>query len=204
MKKELKVVILTSFLTSILTVLGSYFLMYSQLSYEQNYWKERIKTEKGIELIDKQTALMIEVNERILSNAILVRDFKILLTKHISDLNLGFLDESKSQYVLNKYFELQKQIIRLCSKMQESEFYFGSKVDSLLISLSEALDKNYNNNLILSSTNLKSKDINLINKYFNQDFGTIKILTEKRFELIEAMRNEIGKNTTLIYEQELK
>lgn len=207
-KNELKIIILTAIITSVLTVFGSYFLMYSQLSYEQNYWKERIKTEKLIELVDKQTIIMNEINEGILTNEALVKHFKILSAKYMSDLSLSYnggnsLTEGSQQNFENKSLELHKQIMTLASKIQESELYFQEEVDSLLNPLSDALYKNYQANLVIGS-DIDYKDINSIKKYFDWDFETIKVLKEKRMELIKAMRDEIGENSKLIYEQKLK
>ncbi|TDQ33390.1 hypothetical protein [Zeaxanthinibacter enoshimensis] len=207
-KNELKIIILTAIITSILTVLGSYFLMYSQLSYEQDYWKERIKTEKLIELVDKQTILMNEINEGILTNQTLVKHYKLLSAKYMSKLSLSYnrgkgLTEDFQQNFENKSLELHKQIMTLASKIQESELYFQGEVDSLLNPLSEALNKNYQTNLFTGS-DIHNQDINSIEMYFDRDFETLKVLKEKRMELIKAMRDEIGENSKFIYEKKLK
>ncbi len=208
-KNELKIIILTAIITSILTVFGSYFLMYSQLSYEQDYWKERIKTEKLIELVDKQIIIMNEINEGVLTNEALVKHFKLISAKYMSDLSLSYnggngLTEDSKQNFENKSLELHKQIVTLASKIQESEFYFEEEVDSLLDPLLDALNKNYQTNLVIGSADIDVKDINSIKKYFDRDFETIKVLKEKRMELIKAMRDEISENSKLIYEQKLK
>ncbi|MFV9552556.1 hypothetical protein [Algibacter sp. PT7-4] len=207
-KNELKLILLTAIITSFLTIIGSYFLMYNQLSYEQQYWKERTKTERLIDLVDKQTELMNEVNEGILINETLVKNFKLLSAEYMANISLRYNGgkggtESTNQNFKDKSLELHKQINSLAAKIQESELYFQPKVDSLLNPLNEALNENYQANLVLSSE-IDYKDINSITKYFDRDFETVKTLTEKRFEIIQAMRDEIGEISTLIYEEKLK
>ena len=60
-------IVLTALLTSMFTGFVSYFLMFSQLKEEQNYWKTRTKAEKVSQLLEKQIEIF-EPTQRIKSS----------------------------------------------------------------------------------------------------------------------------------------
>jgi hypothetical protein len=206
-RRELKAIILTAIATAILTSAGSYFLMYSQLSYEQDYWKERTRTEQVLALLEKQTLLMNEINEGIMINETLVKNYKLHSAKFMSDMSLAYhsgesIPADDSFSIESRALELHQQIDRLAAKIQESELYFSAEVDSLLNPLSQALQANYNTNQVLIGE-LDYKDVESIKLYFQRDFETISELRDKRYAIYQAMRDEVGRVTSVIYEGQL-
>lgn len=204
--KDLIKIFLTALITSILTLVSSYFLMFSQLEKEQEYWITRMKTERLQEMLDRQIKLYEEINNGVLSIEVLAKDFKISATDFIANVEMAveFQDENiikMNAFLTSKALGYHKQINSLASKLQMAEFYFGQEVDTLIKPLSDALERNYNTNLIIGDSE-NTKDLDSVIEYFKRDFNTIEELTEKRLEILKAMRNEMDLISKYLYKNE--
>ena len=91
----------------------------------------------------------------------------------------------------------------MATDIQMSEMYFGAKVDSLINPLSESLNSNYQNNLILGDTT-RLKGYKNVTEYFKRDFNTTKELSENRLKILKAMRSEIDSTAEILYGDYLK
>ena len=98
--------------------------------------------------------------------------------------------------------ELRKHAYLLSSKLQLAELYFGTNVDKLIEPLGRTIEKNYDNKLALKDqiTNL---DAAAIQQFIDRDYSTIPELTERRIEMLAAMRQEIDETNKYLYSQEL-
>ncbi|EAP87158.1 hypothetical protein [Croceibacter atlanticus] len=201
-------IVLTALLTSMFTGFVSYFLMFSQLKEEQNYWKTRTKAEKVSQLLEKQIEIFDNVNSGILLTEVLAKDFKLYSAKFMSTIELSLAGgknstNEESEILNNKAIEYHKQINQLATDIQMSEMYFGAKVDSLINPLSESLNSNYQNNLILGDTT-RLKGYKNVTEYFKRDFNTTKELSENRLKILKAMRSEIDSTAEILYGDYLK
>jgi hypothetical protein len=198
-------IISTSIVTALLTLVSSYYLMFSQLKEEQNYWITRTHVERVQELLDRRIKLFEELNSKILLNEVLSKDFKVFSAVYMANLELkmnygGKLDNNMSTKFDVKALELHKGINELGAKIQMCELYFGAEVDSLLNPLSKAIGENYSRNLVLGDS-IKLSDKTSVASYFDKDFETIKELTENRLSILKAMRAEIDTvNKTLFFD----
>ena len=201
-------IVLTALLTSLFTGFVSYLLIFSQLREEQNYWKTRTKAEKISQLLEKQIEIFDNVNSGILLTEVLAKDFKLYSAKFMSSIELSLasgksLSNDESEILNNKAIEYHKQINQLATDLQMSEMYFGSDIDSLINPLSESLNSNYQNNLILGDTTRLTGYKNVM-EYFKRDFNTTKELSENRLKILKAMRNEIDSTSGILYGNYLK
>ena len=196
-------IFLTALITSIFTLASSYFLMFSQLEKEQEYWMNRMRTERYQELMDRQINLLEEINSGLLQSEILVKDYKLESASFMSNLefikqNPGVKLDSDVEALAKKAFEYHLHLYKLASKLQMAELYFSNKVDSLIAPLGKALEENYNNELALKDSLAFSWE-DPIKYFFNRDFETVQQLADVRIKLITAMREDIAKIANSIY-----
>ena len=203
--KDLVKIFLTALITSILTLGSSYFLMFSQLEKEQEYWITRLKTERLQVLLDREIKLFEDINTSILIIEVLAKDFKISAIKFRADIEMAkeFQDRdiNNNDYLANKAIEYHKHINNLTSKLQMAEFYFGHEVDSLINPLSKTLGINYNTNLILRDS-VEINGLESVFEYFKRDFETVEELTENRLKILKAMRKEMDLVANYLYKIE--
>jgi len=195
-------IVLTAIVTALLTFIGSYFVMTSQLSKEQEYWSDRMKKERLQVLMDRQLNLFEEVNSDILLAEVMVKDYKIESAKYYSLYELAKISprnviEVNANDVYNKVVEYHKHLYKLSAKLQMVALYFNEKVSSLIASLSKSLEDNYKNNTLRDS--LSHNQIGILKDYFNMDFETIKELSENRINLIKAMHDNILELSKKLY-----
>jgi hypothetical protein len=195
-------IVLTALITSLLTFIGSYFVMSSQLSKEQEYWSDRMKKERIQDLMNRQLNLFEEVNSDILLSEVMVKDYKIELAKFYSLYELAkyspkIAKEVNANDVYNKGVEYHKHLNKLGAKLQMVALYFNEKVNSLIVPLSKALEDNYRNNALRDSSS--QNQIGISKDYFNRDFETIKELSDNRINLIKAMRDNILELSNKLY-----
>jgi len=200
---DLLKIILTSFITVLLTLASSYYLMFSQLKEEQKYWKTRTKVERVQEYLDKQISLMEDINTGLLINEVLARDYKLFAASYMYNIELAieYSESMPDGMVLEletKSLEYHKKINEIASKFQMCELFFGPEVDSILIPLTNALNENYGRNLAFKDSLVQNNKSSYEN-YFEKDFETSKELSEQRLSLLMAMRAEIESATNILY-----
>ena len=196
---------LTAVITSLLTLSTSYFIMSSQLSKEQDYWKSRKRIEGLQALSDRQIKLFEDINSQILLIEVLSKDFKLESAKFKANIELyktskNFKNKVDESSLENKAVEYHKQINLLGSKLQMATLFFGKEVDSLIIPLNQALELNYNNNLILNDSN-KIQGLESTLDYFKHDFNTISLVSDNRLKFLGAMIKDINSVTTYLYKE---
>jgi len=182
-KSELKTIILTAIITAFLTVITQYFLQKSQLSNEQDYWKERYNIENVQNINTVRLKLIEEISDGILQLEILAKEIKIqnVVVKYLP--NKEELEELKLLTI--KY---HKDLYRITSKMEIASIYFDNDVDKKLLKLSTALTENYQNNYVKSSlSNIKIPELDL-------DFETIEKLPKIKKQTFEAMLKNMNKD----------
>ena len=182
-KSEIKTIILTAIITAFLTVLTQYFLQKSQLSNEQDYWKERYNIENVKNVNTVRLKLIEEISDGILQLEIQAKEIKIqsAVVKYLP--NKEELEELKQLSI--KY---HKDLYRITSKMEIASIYFDNDVDKNLLKLGNALTENYQNNYVNSSlSNIKIPE-------FDLDFETIEKLPKIKKQTFEAMLKNMNKD----------
>ena len=190
-KIELLKILLTAVITAAFTFAISYYLLNYQLRTEQLYWIKRSQTEKGNNILEKQIYLMETVNADILTAELLSKELKIDLAR------LKLLDQlppDTRQIELwgrfnDKLIAYHKHIYAIANELQTARFYFGSKLDSALVELTNALEKNYKNNFLTGNPQTKPND-----------FETIEELVTGRLKIVAMMQEEINSNLKIIYQ----
>lgn len=170
-KENLKTIILTAIITTILTVLTQYFLQKNQLANEQDYWKKRFNIENANNINNLRIKYIEEISSSIYQLEIQVKEIKIL--KDIVEYSKSDEDYKKLNKLLVQY---HKDLYALASKMEMASLYFDEDVKSELDKLGKAVTKNFQQK----------------NGELENDTKIIK--TDLRFESIEDLRNA-KKNT---------
>jgi len=204
----LKEIIITAFLTSLFTLTTSYFLIFNQLDMEHEYWQKRSQSERLTNLLDRRINLMASVNENILLYEILAENFKFHSIDFITNLKMIEQEKPSNELLKDLYSrrvifqkksdEIKKHVYILSSQLQMVETYFGNDVDELIQPLSDAIEKNYSNNLVLGAP-ISKLDASSLTELLKKDRRTIQILTTHRLRLITEMRAEIEVITKLLF-----
>jgi hypothetical protein len=205
----LKEIVITALLTAVLTLTSSYFLIFSQLDMEHDYWKKRTQSERLTSLLDRRIEVMEGINKDILIFEILAENFKMYSIDFITNTKLLELEKKATREMIKdggierrafqkKSEEITKHIYILASKLQMAEMYFDNNVDELIRPLSAAIEKNYSHNLALSST-IDQLDADSLEKLLKKDRKSIEVLKIQRLKIIKAMRIEIDSITKLLF-----
>lgn len=170
-KENLKTIILTAIITTILTVITQYFLQRNQLANEQDYWKKRFNIENANNVNNLRIKYIEEISSSIYQLEIQVKEIKIL--KDIVEVSKSDDDYKELNKLLMQY---HKELYALASKMEIASLYFDEDVKSELDKLGKAITKNFQN---------KNGELENDSKIIKPDL---------RFESIEDLQNA-KKNT---------
>lgn len=194
-KSEIFKVVITAVVTSALTLLSSWFLLFKQQNNEQEYWVKRSRIERLQKLADCQIKLFEDINNDILTSELMSKDLKLSTIEFTAKLyGSKSIRESKELISGNQLKEkavaYNKQINKLGSNLQMCAIYFGSVVDKPIKEVSDALGKNYRNNSILSEP-IEKQNFSSVLEYFKKDLGTIPVLEKNRLALLDSMQRQI-------------
>ena len=198
-KIEFRHMIIIAVLTCVLTALFTFLLTIIQLRTEQKYWEKRLITERLLELQNRQITTLEDINSSILELEILAKEMKILTAEF--NINMAMLKRGVDDYrenkklFENKLVDYHKKLYSFSSKLQIASLYF--EIDSLIMPLSNSLEANYKNNMIVG----EDVDLNNINSYFDKDYETIQELTDCRLIIIEKMLKDIKKVSESIFKE---
>jgi hypothetical protein len=186
----------TAILTAILTLVSSWFLLYRQLSKEQEYWTKRAKIERLQNLSATQIKLFEEINKMILDCELLAKEVKLDQVEFATRLTGPKSIRESKDLITGK--QLQEKIIgyhhrlyELGSKLQMAGIYFGNAVDKPIKELGKALEKNYMNNSIMNVPIEKQTLVDVL-EYYKKDFGPMEILEKNRTVLLDSMSRQIA------------
>jgi hypothetical protein len=175
-KSDLKIIIITSIITTLLSTIAQYALQKNQLSNEQSYWTKRYNIENLQRTNDVRMKIIEDLSSEILQLEVQAKEIKLQSVVVQYEKNEQNLEELKQLVI--KY---HKDLYKVSSKIEIASVYFDNNVDINLQKLGKALADNYQNNYIKESTS----DTSLIE--FNRDFETIEKLSKVKKETFENM-----------------
>ena len=175
-------IFLTALLTAILTSSTQYLLQSSKLLEEHDFWRKRYEIEKVDKVNSNRLLLLDDLNKELLQLEVKVKEIKIKAV--ISNYSITSEEIKELTELLVQY---QEDFYLCAAKIQMASLYFGDEVDSLIPKLEQALQLNFQNNLLLKDSGLKLPEYEL-------DFETMDTLTTIRHSLAKAMINEIYKS----------
>ncbi|WP_119789935.1 hypothetical protein [Flavobacterium anhuiense] len=190
-KKEdsnLKTIVLTAVITSLLTGITQYLLQKNHLSNEQDYWKKRYNIEEVKDVNTVRFNLIKEISEGILQLEIQAKEIKIqsALVKYLNS-------KEEIEQLTKLTINYQKDLYRITSKMEIASIYFGKNVDNLLLKLGNALTENYEHNYVKNS--IKGPHL----PEFDLDFNTIeklpRIKKQTFEEMLKNMQQDLDENS---------
>lgn len=195
-KNEVFKIIITAVVTSVLTLLSSWFILFKQQNNEQKYWLMRSRNERLQKLSDQQIKLFEETNNDILTAELMSKDLKLSTIEFTAKLyGSKSIRESKElisgNQLKEKAIAYNKLTNKLGSDFQMCAIYFGSAVNKPIKEVSEAIAKNYNNNSILGEP-VEKQSLSSVLNYFTKDMGTIELLEKNRICLLDSMQRQIA------------
>ncbi|ELV8631647.1 hypothetical protein QNE64_004323 [Vibrio vulnificus] len=197
----MKEVIFTAVLSAMLTVSGSYFVMKSQLTAEQDYWLSRQKFERKQELLEKQIDMLETFNSKFLKLDLLTSKLKMKTSSFQAELHLcyeavvsksdSFKCKADGTVVLNASYEYRQAMHELSVTLQMLPVYFSNNVTSLIPELNTIIEDNYT----AVDTSLEKFDDEKLGRpmsdYFQRDMNSTTEFRLVREKLISAMLQDI-------------
>lgn len=204
----MKEIIFTAVLSSLLTVSGSFFLMKSQLTSEQDYWLDRQKHDREAKALDNKVKLLESFNDSFLKLNVLTTKTKIALSTFQANLHIceeaikleakDFKCEAKAEDYLKLIFEYREQSHKLSVVLQMLPIYFGEEVSSLIVPLNDLINSNYQK-ITHSQTEDKNKQELELSDYYKREFSSIPGFMDARNNLIKAMLNDISNTKSKLF-----
>ncbi|EJE8549670.1 hypothetical protein M5238_004451 [Vibrio vulnificus] len=197
----MKEVIFTAVLSALLTVSGSYFVMKSQLTAEQDYWLSRQKYEREQQLLDRQIQLLETFNSKFLKLDLLTSKLKMKTSSFQAELHLcyqavasksdSFKCKADGNVVLNASYEYRQAMHELSVTLQMLPVYFSNNVTSLVPELNTIIEDNYS----AVDASLEKFDSERLERpmseYFQRDMNSTTEFRSIREKLISAMLLDI-------------
>ncbi|KGR32555.1 hypothetical protein OA39_05109 [Vibrio campbellii] len=206
----MKEIIFTAILSALLTVSGSYYLMNSQLTAEQDYWLNRQTQELAEKKLNKQVELLESFNEIYLNLQLQSMKAMMGAAKFKADLHICYqaMELNYSEYKCDTKVEerlkekqrYQQQVYKLSVLMQMFPLYFSDEVTSKVPVIHTALVKNNEKLEELSAYEVKGKYLDTeATVYFEREMETSPDFEKARTEVIDAMLREIQNAEKSLY-----
>ncbi|MGR2823801.1 hypothetical protein ABMX69_21815 [Vibrio vulnificus] len=206
----MKEIIFTAILSALLTVAGSYYLMSSQLTAEQDYWLNRQTQELAEKKLNKQVELLESFNDIYLNLQLQSLKAMTGTAKFKADLHLCYqeMERKSSEYKCDTKVEellkekqlYQQQIYKLSVLMQMFPLYFSGEVTNKVPVIQAALEKNNERLFELSTYEVKGKYLDTeATVYFEREMEISPDFEKARTEVIDAMLREIQNAEKSLY-----
>lgn len=206
----MKEIIFTAILSALLTVGGSYYLMSTQLTAEQDYWLNRQTQELAEKKLNKQVELLesfndIYLNLKLQSMQAMMGAAKFKADLHIcyqaAELNYSeYKCDTKVEEHLKEKLRYQQQVYKLSVLMQMLPLYFSDEVTNKVPVIHAAVVKNNEKLDALTTYEVKGKYIDTeATVYFERDMETSADFENARTEVIDVMLREIQDTEKSLY-----
>lgn len=205
----MKEIIITAILSAILTVTGSYFIMKSQLTAEQNYWLERQAHERLSKALDSKVKLLESFNNEFLKLDALTSKMKLVSSNLQAEFHVcyeaiklnakDFNCKANSNDYLNVSYKYREQTYKLSVTLQMLPIYYGENVSSLITPLNKIIQQNFDN---INNTLEKVDKNNLdreVSVYFERDMNSTPEFQKARGILIQAMLDDISNSKSNLF-----
>ncbi|CAH6902230.1 conserved hypothetical protein [Vibrio chagasii] len=190
-------IIVTAVLTSVLTIAGSYFVMKTQLTAEQDYWLNRQKLERAELKVNKQIEMLESFNDLVLNFDLQTNNVLMNAAKFKAELHLckqaALIDAKEFEckasteiYAPHRNQYLQ-QAYKLSVLMQMLPLYFSDEVVSHVGAVNKLIADNHRRLeeiMMLESVSDSSQ-------YFQYNMDTPEGYMKVREQVISAMLKEI-------------
>ncbi|MEZ9167820.1 hypothetical protein OAE_09860 [Vibrio cyclitrophicus 1F289] len=197
----MKEIIVTAVLSAMLTVSGSYFVMKSQLTAEQDYWLKRQNYEQSQQVLNKKIELLESFNDKFLKLDLLTSQMKLESSSFQAELHIcheaiilkseNYECKAKVEKFLSVSYAYRQQMYDLSVILQMLPIYYPTKVTSLIEPLNKVIEDNYHS----VDKSLEKFDSTKLSRpmadYFKRDMRSTKEFQEYRGLLIEAMLTNI-------------